>query len=249
VVMGRRPPRLPGAAKRASDRPSRSGDPDFPPPVLWPLVQRVPKDDFRFTDDQISELEKAGGVTFSEGQRRSLQTLAHFWHSDLRQRRSHRPGAFRKRLDKMSNALTQALKAIRLNVLSATELDRHLLHWVMEAPIQGAFGFLGALESQIEEALKTVAALKDCLPKDPGKPRPYDDERRLKSLADIFEDAGGAARVYIDSHKGKIVDTPFRRFAQEFYRLLPAGGKRKPSGLDEALRAVLTERRRPQTSS
>jgi hypothetical protein len=252
VVMGRRPARLPGAAKRAkssgSDQLSRSGNPDLPPPLLWPVVTRV-RNDFKLTDDQISELERAGGVTFSENQRRSLQTLADSWLSDLCRRLSARPGAFRKRLDEIPDALTQALNAIRLNAESATELDRHLLHWILE---QGADGALGALESKVdvalEMALKTVAALKDRLPKDPGKPRPYDDERRLKSLADMFEDAGGAASVYSDGHEGKIADTPFRRFAQAFYRLLPAHKKRTPGGLDDALRAVLTERRRSQTS-
>jgi hypothetical protein len=149
----------------------------------------------------------------------------------------------------MTSVLTQALKAIGLNDWSATELDRHLLHWVMEAPIERASDVLGALESQIEVALKTVAALKDCLPDDPGKPRPYEDERRLSSLALIFEEAEGVASVYNDSHAGKIADTPFRRFAQEFYRILPADGKRKPGGLDNALRDVLIARRRAHISS
>jgi hypothetical protein len=162
-------------------------------------------------------MEKAGGVTFSESQRRFLHTLADFWLGDLRQRRSARPGAFRKRLDEMTNAFTHALAAIRLNDLDATELDRHLLHWLLEAPNREALGALGALESQLEVALKTVADLKACLPQDPGKPRPYGDERRLNSLADIFEATGGVASVYSDS-EGRIANTPFRRFAQEFYR-------------------------------
>jgi hypothetical protein len=232
------------------DRSSVPSIGDLPPPVLTPLVTRVPREqfDFRFTDDQISQLEKAGGVSFSETQRRSLDTLADFWLSSLRRRLSARPGDFCTRLDEMTRALTQALNAISLNEESSTELEHHLLHWILEGPIREASGVLGATESQIEAALRTVAALKDVLPKDWGKSRPYGDERLLVSLADIFEDAEGRASIYFDSHSGKIADNPFRRFAQNFYGFLPTENKRKPGGLDAALRKVVKARRRADTS-
>jgi hypothetical protein len=41
-----------------------------------------------------------------------------------------------------------------------------------------------------------LAALEQYLPDDPGRQRPFNDERRIIFLADVFEDAGGKAVVY-----------------------------------------------------
>lgn len=202
-----------------------------------------------FTDDQIAALEKAGEVRLLGDHRRRVDTLARFWISDLGARLSARPGDFRKYLDKMATPLGKALKALkaqRLNEGDATELERHLLHWILEED-PGVLGDLGTLEGHIELVLEKVAGLKRRLPGDPGKARPYEDERRLMELVDIFEAAGGIARVYNDT-KDRISDTAFRRFAQEFYRLLPADDKRNRGGLDKVLLDVLQERSRSRRS-
>ena len=90
-----------------------------------------------------------------------------------------------------------------------------------------------------------MVALQQCLPPDPGRQRPFDDERRLIFLADIFEEAGGKAVAYASEHveTGSMADTPFRNFAQLFYSLLPANDKRTCGGLDDALRDALATRR------
>ena len=74
-----------------------------------------------------------------------------------------------------------------------------------------------------------LAALEQYLPDDPGRQRPFNDERRIIFLADVFEDAGGKAVVYAGGYHDaeSTADTAFRRFAQQFYaffRLVrPAG--------------------------
>jgi hypothetical protein len=124
----------------------------------------------------------------------------------------------------------------------------------MEAPVKGAEGFpvsLAALENQLQSVRQTVVGLIQCLPKDPGRQRPFDDERRIIFLADIFEQAGGKPSVYsnpyVDSEN--VVDTPFRRFAQQFYSILQADDKREPGGLDQALRLALIVRRGKHSAS
>jgi hypothetical protein len=101
-----------------------------------------------------------------------------------------------------------------------------------------------ALENQLDTVLGTVRDLLKHLPEDPGQQRPFDDERRIIRLADIFEEAGGKAVAYWDEAKtGGMAETPFRLFALQFYRLLPADDKRDLGGLDDALRHALATRR------
>jgi hypothetical protein len=121
----------------------------------------------------------------------------------------------------------------------------------MESPVKDAHLFLvwlAALEHQLKAARENVIALKNSLPPDPGRQRPFDDERRIIFLADIFEAADGKPTAYLSEHSetGSMADTPFRKFAQQFYSLLPREDKRSPGGFDEALRrAVMARSTRP----
>jgi hypothetical protein len=235
-----------------SKSPSSSGEQRAPstPPIFRPTVISIPKEDFSFTDSQIDALEKAGEVKLLEKQRVNLLTLAIFWIDDLRLRRSSRPKQFRESLEKMDKAFKQAELASRWDRAP----EYHLVHWAMEQPAKDAEGFpvaLAALENQLQTVRAVVVALMQYLPPDPGRQRPFDDEQRIISLADIFEDAGGKAVAYAGGYyaAGSMADTPFRRFAQQFYLLLPADDKRDPGGLDDALRDALAARRAQRQAS
>jgi hypothetical protein len=216
-----------------------------PPPVLLPIVTAVPNEEFKFTDSQFDQLAKMGQVKFSEKHRITLETLAQFWIDDLRVRATARPKQFEDVLETMRTTLSQAREACRLND-TVGSIGRHLLHWAMEAPVQGAATFavaVMALEHQIDVVLGTVGELLQYLPEDEGRTRPFGDERRIIFLADIYEEAGGKATVYWRDIESGMADTPFRRFAQQFYSLLPAVDKREPGGLVRALRVALAARR------
>jgi hypothetical protein len=221
------------------------------PPVFFPVVVGVPQD-FQFTDAQIAQLEREGEINFSEQQRKELETLAQFWIDDLRLRRTARPKQFYECLDKTAKTLSQAKEACQWNERVGS-LERHLLHWAMETSAPGAVelpGNLAVLEQQIKVVLETVDALKQCLPEDPGRQRPFDDQRRMIFLADIFERAGGKAAVYwSEATTSSYADTPFRKFAHQFYSLLSAEDKRDPGGLDDALRDALSARRAQQRAT
>jgi hypothetical protein len=216
-------------------------------------VTSVPSKDFKIDDLQFAKLEEAGGVKLSDQQRTSLITLGMFWIDDLRLRRTARPKQFSKPFDKMITAFAHAEEACRLDE-KVGSLERHILHWAMETPVKDANVLpmtLAALELQLKTARETVAALKRSLPPDPGRQRPFDDERRIIFLADIFEDAGGKAAAYLSAYSetGSMADTPFRNFAQQFYSLLPAEDKRNLGGLDEALRlAVMARSAKPSST-
>jgi hypothetical protein len=130
----------------------------------------------------------------------------------------------------------------------AALLDKGLPCFPCHAPVKDAVVFptaLAALELQLQTVRETVLGLIQCLPPDPGRQRPFDDERRIIFLADIFVEAGGKAVAYAGGYheEESMADTPFRRFAQQFYSLLPAEDKRDPGGLDDALRDALAVRR------
>lgn len=239
------PRKLPGSS---SDRRSTGA----PPPFL-PLVTGVPNEDFKISDAQFKQLEEAGDVKLSDQQRTSLITLGIFWIDDLRLRRTARPKQFAKRFDKMITAFARAEEACQLNE-KVGSLERHILHWAMEAPVKDANVLpmaLAALELQIKTVRETVVALKSSLPPDPGRQRPFDDERRIIFLADIFEDAGRKATAYLSEHSetGSMADTPFRKFAQQFYSLLSAEDKRNSGGFDEALRLAVMARSAKQSGT
>jgi hypothetical protein len=238
-------------SRRNKDRSQLGSSADYrskcTPPVFFPAVIGVPEEEFEFTDIQIAQLETAGQVKFPEKQRSELVTLAEFWIGDLRLRRTARPKQFRGCLEKMAEIFSKAEQTCRLNEIGGS-LESHLLHWAMETPAPGAAMFpfkLAALERDIQIVRETVIGLLQCLPPDPGRQRPFDDERRLMYLADIFEKVGGKAVAYASSYSetSSMADTPFRRFAQRFYSILPAEDKRDPGGLDDALRDALAARR------
>ena len=220
------------------------------PPVFSPAVVRVPREDFKITDSRFAQLEEAGGVTLPAKQRTDLLTLAIFWIDDLRLRRTARPKQFRELLDKMGKEFLAAEDACQWDRPPAY----HLVHWAMETSVEGADNFpitLAALAQQLVSARETAIALRNALPPDPGRQRPFDDERRIIYLADVFEDAGGKAVAYAGGYyeEGNMADTPFRRFAQQFYSLLLADDKRTPGGLDDALRDALAVRRAQRAPS
>jgi hypothetical protein len=220
------------------------------PSVFLPTVIGVPNEDFAFTDNQIAGLEEVGQVKLSEKQKVELVTLAQFWIDDLRLRSSARPKQFRDPLEKLKNTLSEAREACRLNDVVGS-VERHLLHWAMETPGAEMFpGNVMELERQIDIVLETVDVLLRRLPDDRGRKRPFDDERRIMCLADIFEKAGGHAIAYwAEAETSSMANTPFRIFAQQFYALLRADNKRDPGGLDNALRRALAARRARQGTS
>jgi hypothetical protein len=217
---------------------------DSTPSVFFPAAIGVPNEDFKFSDLQYEQMEKAGGVKFTDQQRASLLTLANAWIGDLRLRLTARPKQFRECLEKMEKAFTRAEEACQWD----HGLEYHLVHWAMETPVKNAVVFptaLAALELQLQTVRETVLGLIQSLPRDPGRQRPFDDERRIIFLADIFENAGGNAVAYAGGYyaEGSMADTPFRRFAQQFYSLLPAEDKRDLGGLDDPLRDAMAVRR------
>jgi hypothetical protein len=217
------------------------------PPPFFPVATSVPREEFKIDDVQFTQLEKSGNIKLSESQRAKLLTLAEFWIDDFRVRHTARPKQFAQRFDKMITAFAQAEEACQLNERVGS-LDRHLFHWPIETPVKDANLFLdalAALEFQLKSAREKVVALKDRLPPDPGRQRPFDDERRIIFLADIFQEAGGKPKAYLSEYVqlGSMADTPFRAFAQYFYALLPAVDKRDPGGFDKALRLALKTRR------
>jgi hypothetical protein len=223
------------------------------PSLLAPVVTAASGEVFNIDDVQISRLEEAGNVKLSEQQRTSLITLGIFWIDDLRLRSTAQPKQFSECLDKMISAFSGAEEACRLDD-KVGGIERHLLHWAMDARVKDANSLptmLAATEMQLKIARETLVALKSSLPLDPGGQRPFDDERRIISLADIFEAAGGKPTAYLSEHSetGSMADTPFRQFAQRFYAMLPADDKRDPGGLDKALLSARKARRKQRRTS
>jgi hypothetical protein len=223
------------------------------PSPFFPTVTGVSGEDFKIDDAEFEQLEKAGNVKLSDQQRANLITLGDFWINDLRIRRTARPKQFAECLDKMISAFSGAEEACRLDE-KVGSLERHLLHWAMEASVNDAnslLNMLATLEKKLKTASESLVALKSSLPLDPGRQRPFDDERRIIFLADIFEAAGGKATAYLSDHSqtGSMADTPFRRFARRFHAMLAADDKRDPGGLDKALLSALKGRRKQRRTS
>jgi hypothetical protein len=219
------------------------------PPPLFPLVERPPEY-FELTTAQYRDLEKAGDITLSSEQREKLLSLAYLWIEDLRFRLSPRPKAFRDWLQRVIDAFSNAEDACRRDDL----LKRHILYWAMATDVEDAEVVVRELHG-LEEGLKRTrdlfAAVKEKLPNDPGGKRPFDDERYVITLADVFEAAGGKPVVYAGGYyeQGSMANTPFRRFAQLFYFFLRAREKRDPGGLDDAIRDALAVRRENRLQS
>ena len=230
-------------ARRAAAEKKASAAAKAPPPFS-PTVVQVPSEDFKISEAQFIELETAADVKLAAELRRRLQSLAMFWLEDLWIRQSPRPKQFRECLDHIEKTFA--------NAEAACQWDRHpmyhLVHWAMESGVEGADGLIGRLsgvEQQLKSTRELIAALNQKLPPDPGRQRPFNDERRIIALADIFEAAGGKPVVYAGGYheEGSMADTLFRRFAQLFYSFLPTEEKRDPGGFDDALRDALAVRR------
>jgi hypothetical protein len=222
--------------------------PSSPPPFNPVVVRNAPA--IRFNADDLSKLESSGGVVLSPTVRRNLEALAEAWCLDELIRESARPKAFSALLNKTIRSLRLVAQAADLNPENTSETQLQLLNWIINSSVEGASVLNDQLQDLIEQITvitKTLDRLKQSLPPDSGRARRRDDERRIKQLADIFESAGGKARVYASEHaKGGIADTPFRKFASIFYNSIPIARRRAPSGFDDALREALASRRRRQ---
>lgn len=213
------------------------------PPKLFPLVERPPEY-FELTTAQYRDLEKAGGITLSSEQREKLLSLPYLWIENLRFRLSPRPKAFRDWLQRVINAFSSAEEACNRD----SELRMHILYWAMATDIADAevvITRLHKLEDDLKRTRNVFAAVMEKLPHDPGGKRPFDDERHIIHLADIFESAGGKPVVYAAGYyeQESMADTPFRRFSHLFYSFLRAAEKRDAGGLDDAMRDALAVRR------
>src|SRR5262249_36229306 len=146
---------------------------------------------------------------------------------------SPRPREFRRRLRDMEKVLEHLVRSLDLHRGDASPLDRHLLHWLMNA---GADDLQNNLVVLVQEGHKGIELLKhaqSALPSDKGQRRPMDEDRFIIYLAELFEASGGRATAYRAAHSDSgYANTPFRRFIHEFYRMLPLASRRTQSGLD-----------------
>jgi hypothetical protein len=199
-------------ARRSRSRAETPSANTTPPPFV-PLVMRVPTEDFSISEAQFVQLEEAGQIKLGGEQRKKLQTLANFWITDLAGRRTPRPKVFRNCLDDIINASLQLERVCQWD----EHPMYHLIHWAMETNVNGAQAFPGILASAEQEARRAremALALKKCLPPDPGRQRPFDDDRRIRHLSEIYEQAGGRATAYLSVYtETGMADTPFRSFA------------------------------------
>lgn len=226
------------AKKRQRNRRGASAKPT----VLWPVVS-IADASPDLTETQFTDLETAGRISLTPESRRTLNNIAESWVSHDRMLDSPRPVKFRSRLLSIRTSLEKAHARADLNRVGATPFERHLYHWLLGLPggIDG-LSQLAALNGLIE----FLHRAEQSLPPDSGSARPRDDYRFIQYLADQFEACGGKARAYVSSHSEEgYAKTPFRQFVHWFYTLLPLNLRRTSRGLDEAIRQVLMDRRRP----
>src|SRR5215216_3707388 len=202
--------------------------------VIYPVVQPAPPE-FSLSSKSFADLEKLGEINLSLRLRRQLDDLAHFWVGQLATLRSPRPKQFRQRLRLIRETLSAAQAALDLNRAGTSAWEHHLFNWARNVEIDSTENFFehsAELLARMKAMAELMQRLETKLPVDGGRQRPFDDEQLLWRLALIFEDAGGTATVYWSGYNDSgIADTPFRRFAQAFYRMLPGKHKRKPAGL------------------
>jgi hypothetical protein len=215
--------------------------------IIYPLVQEGGPE-FQLSDADFAELQRVGEITLSAELRRRLGDLAHFWVTQLRVLQSPRPKQFRKRLKQIEDRLEEAYRALDLNREGASIWEQHLFNWARNSGVEGAASFFedtNELLVRMRRMTELSARLEQALPRDGGRWRPFDDERLFVALADFFECAGGESVTYWTEHgdRSGMADTPFRRFVQTFYKMLPVGSKRKPTGVDKALRDAMRSRR------
>jgi hypothetical protein len=128
-------------------------------------------------------------------------------------------------------------------------MRREYFNWARNSGVEGSTSFFedtNELLVRMRRMIELSAKLKHALPRDRGGRRSYDDERLFIALADVFARAGGAPVTYWTEHDpagSGMADTPFRRFVQAFYEMLPVPSKRTAAGVDEALRHAMGSRR------
>jgi hypothetical protein len=232
---------------------SRSGKirevPTVPQPtVLHPVVVACPADDPELSDADTDHLEALVGHIFTPAVRASLKSIAAGWVSHDRMLQSSRPKEFRKRLQTMRKALERVIEALDLHRTDAPVLDRHLLHWLLNASFDGAKEMLAAssaIGGKAEEFLGLLSALEQNLPVDEGRRRPKDDDRFIIHLANQFEASGGRATASRTEYtESGYRETAFRKFVHEFYKMIPIRSRRTDGGLDEAIAHALSYRHR-----
>jgi hypothetical protein len=215
--------------------------------IIYPLVQQGGPE-FQLSDGNFAELERVGEIALSAELRRRLDDIGHSWTTRLRELQSPRPKQFRKRLKLIEDTLERAYRALDLNREGSSIWEYHLFNWARNTGVEGAVGFFedtNELLIRMRRMIELSVGLQQALPRDRGSPRPYEDERLFIALADVFERAGGAPVAYWSEHEDPrgMADTPFRRFVQAFYQMLPVQSKRKPAGVDDALRDAMRSRR------
>lgn len=208
------------------------------------MVLKNPPPDVRFTQDQFYQLEIAGGVSLSAENRRDLENLGQVWCLDDLFRRSARPGMFRRLIARKRAKLNAAIRALDLNPENASSLERHFFSWFTDHADEDASALVGNAESLLAAVATAFEALENSLPSDEGRARPSSDKRRIQQLADIFERAGGKAKVYTSGYtEDGMANTVFRRFATAYYKILPLGNRRIRRGIDSAIIQALRGRR------
>jgi hypothetical protein len=194
------------------------------------------------SESQFTALEVEGQISLTPESRRSLNNIVEAWTSHDRALHSPRPAEFRSRLQSIRISLQSAYADADLNRAGATSFERHLYHWLLELP--GGIDGLSQLAS-LTHVIEFLLRAEQLLPTDSGSARPKDDHRFIQYLADQFEACGGKARAYLSSHNDEgYAKTPFRQFVQRFYGFLSLKSRRTRSGLDEAIRAALMQRRK-----
>ena len=214
--------------------------------IIYPLIQEGGPE-FQISDANFAELQRVGEITLSAELKQRLDDIAHFWAGQLRGLQSPRPKQFRNRLKLIEDTLAKAYGALDLNREGASIWERHLFNWARNTGVEGATSFFEDTEKlliRMRRMIELSARLKKALPRDGGRRRPYDDEWLFIALADVFERAGGASVVYWTAHNSSgMADTPFRKFVQAFYKMLPVQSKRTLAGVDGALRLAMRSRR------
>lgn len=219
------------------------------PTLLLPLVRRVSREEDRWSlsDDDLDRLAEVASVELTSEARRAIKTIASGWVDHDRDLQSPRPGDFKKRMQKMAK-LVSAVLEVDLYRENAPILDRHLLHWLLNANFDDARNLLrisSSMAAQAEELIKSLEAVQQHLPRDLGRARPKDEDRFIIYLADQFETTGIKATAYTSAHTdSEYGETPFRNFVKQLYAMLPLRKKRKKSGLDEAIIRALEHRRK-----
>jgi hypothetical protein len=195
------------------------------------------------TDAQFAELGAAGGISITDEARRNLNNIAASWKSHDLVLNSPRPHEFRRRLQAITACLKKAHDLSDLNGPNATPLERHLYLWLLnDSAGRTCLSQLESLRGALIEAINSIDAVVQSLPRGTGSKRASQDYCFIRYLADQFEACGGKATAYHDEEG--YAKTPFRQFVHGFYEYLSLRLPRVSSGLDDAIRRALRGRRR-----